>query len=66
MEFSYVFYKEIPVDEDNFFLANLAENNEVKQIKFKQHKIYAISEFSIDQDIQYVSLSNIKNPLSDN
>ena len=52
MEFSRVFYKEVPVDEDNIFSANLAENNEFKQIKFKNSKIHAISGLSIDQDDQ--------------
>ena len=52
MEFSHVFYKEVPVDEDNIFSANLAENNEFKQIKFKNSKIHAISGLSIDQDDQ--------------
>ena len=42
-------------------MANLPENNEVQQIKFKTSKIYAISGLSIDQDIQSnVSLSNIE------
>ena len=30
MESSHVFYKELPLDEGNIFLANLAENNEIK------------------------------------
>ena len=30
MEFSHVFCKEIPLDEDNIFSANLAENNGVE------------------------------------
>ena len=29
MEFSLVFYKKIPLDEDNIFSANLTENDEV-------------------------------------
>ena len=52
MEFSRVFYKEVPVVEDNIFSENLAENNEFKLIKFKNSKKYAISELSIDQDDQ--------------
>lgn len=61
MEFSRVFYKEVPVDEDNIFSANLAENNEFKQIKFKNSKKYAISELSIDQDDQpNIFFSNIE------
>ena len=59
MEFSHVFYKEIPLDEDNIFSPNITKNNEVEQIKFKKSKIYAISGLSIDQDAQSnVFLSN--------
>ena len=52
MEFSHVFYKEIPLDEDNIFSPNITKNNEVEQIKFKKSKTYAISGLSIDQDAQ--------------
>ena len=68
MEFSHVFYKEIPLNEDNIFSANLTENNRVEQVKFKKSKIYAISWLSIDQKTQpNVSLPNIegKKVLSD-
>ena len=68
MEFSHVLYKEIPLDEDNIFSANLTENKGVEQVKFKKSKIYAISGLSIDQDTQpNVSLPNIegKKALSD-
>ena len=61
MEFSHVFYKEIPLGEDNIFSANLTENNRVEQVKFKKSKIYAISGLSIDQDAQpNVSLPNVE------
>ena len=36
MEYSHVFLKETPVDEDNIFSANLTENNEIGQIKLKK------------------------------
>ena len=68
MEFSHVFYKEIILDEGNIFSANLTENNEVEQVKFKKSKIHAISGLSIDQDTQSnVSLPNVegKKALSD-
>ena len=68
MEFLHVFYKEISVDEKNNFSANLAENNDVDQIKFHKSKTYAISGLSIDLDIQSnVSLPNFerKKALSD-
>ena len=61
MELLHVFYKELPVDKDNMFLANLTENNKIEQIKLKQSKIYAISGLSIDQDLKSnVSLPNIE------
>ena len=61
MEFSHVFYKELPIDKDNIFSANLTENNEIEQIKLKKSKIYAISALSIDQDLKSnVSLLNIE------
>ena len=68
MEFLHVFYKEISVEKKNIFLANLAQNNDVDQIKFDKSKTYAISGLPIDQDIQSnVSLLNIegKKALSD-
>lgn len=36
MEPIHIFYKELPVDENNIFTANLAEKNEVKVFKFKK------------------------------
>ena len=61
MEFSYVFCKEIPLDEDNIFSANLAENNGVESVKFKKSKLFAISGLSIDQDTQpNVSSPNVE------
>ena len=68
MEFSHVFYREIPLDEKNIILAKLTENNEVEQIKFNKSKLYAISELSNDQDITpNVSLPKLegKKALSD-
>ena len=67
MEFSHIFYKELPLDEDNIFLENLTENNEVEQ-SFKKSKLYTISGVSIDQDTaSNVSLPNVegKKALSD-
>ena len=61
MEFSHVFYKEIPLDEDNIFLASLTKNNEDEQIKLKKSKLYVTSGLSIDQDLKpYISLPNIE------
>ena len=61
MEPSNVFYKELPLDEDNVFLANLAKNNKVEQIRFKKLNKYAIRTLSVNQDTtSYVLLPNIQ------
>ena len=49
MEFSHIFYKEVPVDEDNIFSLNLSENNKVDSLKFDKSKKYEISRLSLKQ-----------------
>ena len=49
MEFSHIFYKEVPVDEDNIFSLNLSENNKVDSLKVDKSKKYEISRLSIKQ-----------------
>ena len=49
MEFSHIFSKEVPVDEDNIFSLNLSENNKVDSLKFDKSKKYEISRLSIKQ-----------------
>lgn len=34
MEPIHIFYKELPIDVNNFFTANLTEKNEVEEVKF--------------------------------
>lgn len=68
MELTHMFYKELPLDEDNVFSADLAENSETEQVAFKKLKKYAISSLSINQDTaEYIPLLNIqgKKALSD-
>ena len=51
MEPANIFYKNLPVDENNIFVANLTEKNEVDEVKFKKSREYAVTRFSINQDI---------------
>ena len=51
MEPTHIFYKKLPIDENNIFTANLAEKNEVEEIRFKKSKEYAIIGLSIKQDV---------------
>lgn len=61
IEFSHVFYRKLPLDEDNIFSANLTEYKKVEQISFKTSKLCPISGLSIDQGTaSNVSLPNIE------
>ena len=51
MEPVHIFYKDLPVDENNIFIANLTEKNEVEEVKFKKSREYAVTGLSINQDI---------------
>ena len=60
MEPAHVFYNELPLNE-NIFSANVTENNEIEEIKFKKSNNYAISRLSINQEIgnkEFVPLPN--------
>ena len=69
MEEIHRFYKELPIDENNIFTANLAEENEVEEVRFKKSKEYSITGISINQEVEpdlvpIVDLDN-QNALSD-
>ena len=38
MELIHIFYKELPIDEDKIFTANILEENEVEEVEFKKSK----------------------------
>ena len=69
MEPAHVFWKELLLDENNIFSANLAENNEVEEIKFKKSKEYAVTSLSINQEVELdlapVADLDAQNALSD-
>ena len=50
MEPTDIFYKELPVDKNNIFTANIAEKNEVEEVKFKKSKEYAVTGLSVNKD----------------
>ena len=51
MEPIHIFYRELHLDENNIFTGNLAEKNEVEEVRFKKSKEYEITGLSINQDI---------------
>ena len=57
----HMFYKELSIDEDNIFLADLAKNNKIEQVAFKKSRKYAVSSVSINQDTTaHISLPNFQ------
>ena len=38
MEPVHIFYKHLPVDENNIFIVDLREKNEVEEVKFKKSR----------------------------
>ena len=49
MNLSHIFHKKIPVDDDNNFLADLAENNKVEKVLLKKEQNYMVTGLSINQ-----------------
>ena len=47
----HIFYKELPVNENNIFTANITEKNQVENVKFKKSLEYTVTAKTINQDI---------------
>ena len=54
MEPAYIFYKELPTDEENIFSLNISEKNEVENVKFLKSLEYGVTGLTIQ--IQVVLL----------
>ena len=48
MDLSYIFYKELPVDDDNIFSANLPEDNEIEDVSLKKDNYMKKSTWLLD------------------
>ena len=48
MDLSHIFFEELPVDDDNIFSANLAENNEIENFLLRKDKKYMVTKPSIN------------------
>ena len=60
MEPIHIFYKELPVDENNIFTANIAEKNEVENAKFNKSFEYAvIINQKIGSDSKLVTITDV-------
>ena len=43
MDLSHIFYKELPIDDDNIFFAKLAQNNEIEKLPLKEDQKYLVT-----------------------
>ena len=61
MEPVHIFQKELPADKNSIFAADIAEKNEVKNVKFKKFQEYAVTGLSIHQEIglELVTIANV-------
>ena len=48
MDLSHIFYKKLPVDDDNIFSANLAENNKIEEFSSRKDQKYMVTGLSIN------------------
>ena len=51
MEPIHVFYKDLPLEENDIFTADITEKNEVENVKFKKSREYAVTGLSRNQDL---------------
>ena len=47
----HIFYKELPIDENNIFTVKLGDKNEAEEVRLKKSREYIITPLSINQDV---------------
>ena len=68
MDLSHIFQKELPIDGNNIFSANRAENNEIEEVSLEKGQKCMVSGLSINQKTNtdvIIHDSNARNSLSD-
>ena len=58
---SYIYFKEIKIDQDNTFTANFSEENEIENIKFNKENEYGITGLTINVDLPDKKILKIEN-----
>ena len=51
MELAHIFNEELTIHKNNIFTANIAEIDEVEEVRFEKSKEYAVTGLSFYQDI---------------
>ena len=61
MDPAHIFYKDLKIDQDNIFTANISKENEIKNILFSDKKEYAITGLTIKPNSLDSDPTKIKN-----
>ena len=61
MDPSYIYFKEIKIDQDNTFTANFSEENEIENVKFNKENEYGITGLTINADLPDKKILKIEN-----
>ena len=61
MEPAYIYYKKLVADKENIFAANIAEKNEVENVKFSKFYKYGVTGMTIIPDIKDSSILKVTN-----
>ena len=61
MDSSYIYFKEIKIDQDNTFTANFSEENEIENVKFNKENEYGITGSTINADLPDKKILKIEN-----
>ena len=61
MDPSYIYFKEIKIDQDNTFTVNFLEENEIENVKFNKENEYGITGLTIDADLPDKKILKIEN-----
>ena len=60
---SYIYFKEINIDQDNSFTANFSKENEIEEVIFNNENEYGITGLTINSilsDENLVKIENVK------
>ena len=63
----HIFFKELEIDQDNTFTANVSQENKVENVVFKTDKEYTVTGMVIKPDItdsELVKIENTKDKIS--
>ena len=58
MDINYVFYKELPLFDENIFSANLAENKEIEEIRLNLDNQHLITSLKVNQKSEKIEISD--------